>query len=166
MNITNYFNTTSDLNIILGADNTLDIINSSIGKEKDRTNVTIIADTINLEKTKISGEEVELESSTIITDNNSKINASKKATLKTNDLEKLNINSPSVTYNDKPLITKTESITLEKVEDPIILKRLELTNMLKQLKDKIETKNELTINKCKSNLESKPISRVLTKKVN
>ena len=163
MDINHFLKHGKDLEINLAASQNLEIINSNIGKEKERTSVTMISDEINLTNTKITGDEVCCEAKVMTTDTNSDITASNKVDLKINNLQALKLKSPTINYNNKSLLTETETISLEKEEDPLKLRRLELIELLKQLKNKVDNKNEVTINKCKFSLEAKPISRILSK---
>lgn len=153
-----------DLHIILAGDKKLDIINSSIGREKEKTKVSIIsADQLNLVNSKIVGDIVKCDAKRILANNNSSLVASDKVILKTNDFQQINITSPTIICNDNIFNNKKQSITLEKLVDPLKIKRVELIELLKKIKYECEKNNTKKINRYRNKLNNKPISKVLKK---
>lgn len=155
----------SDLNlrIILAADNKLEINNSSIGKTKEKTNVTLLAPKqIEIYNSKIAGDVVECESPKIIAGKKSSIEAKDKVDLQVKDFYEINIISPIINYNDKT-IDNNKPITLKKVTNELDLKQIELIELLKEIKKEIEINNQKDIEEYTTNLEKQPIIKRLKK---
>lgn len=163
MDINNQFKY-SDLDIILIGDKKLDIINSSIGREKEKTTVSLIsANQLDLVNSKIIGDIVECDAKKILANNNSSLVASDKVILKTDDFQQINITSPTIICNDNIFNNKTQSITLEKLVNPLKIKRVELIELLKKIKYECEKNNTKKVNRYRNELNNKPIGKVLKK---
>ena len=158
----------SDLNlrIILAADNKLEINNSSIGKTKEKTNVTLLAPKqIEIYNSKIAGDVVKCGSPKIIAGKKSSIEAKDKVDLQVKDFYEINIISPIVNYNDKT-IDNNKPITLKKVTNELDLKQIELIELLKEIKKEIEINNSKDIEEYTTILEKQPIIKRLKKEEN
>ena len=150
MNLTNEFSrTNSDLNIILDANKNINLINSNIGEENKKIKISITSKTIELTNSTINGDEIECKSKNIITDNKSSLNGTNKVTITTDKINKINISSNTIIYNDKVFKQdKKKKVTIETKNDDLTNKRLELINLLKNLKTTCEnTKIKNIINK-------------------
>ena len=146
----------ADLSIKLGAAENINLINANIGKEKERTEVSMIAyKNIELINSTVNGKKVECDAKQqIITDDNSSLNATDKIILKTDNIDKINISCNTLVYNDN-VIEQEENIvgTIEYKDDDLTNKRLELINLLKNLKDICE-------NTSIGEIRHKPFSKV------
>lgn len=146
----------ADLSIKLGATFNINLINANIGKEKERTKVSMIAyKNIELINSTVNGKKVECDAKQqIITDDNSSLNATDKIILKTDNIDKINISCNTLVYNDN-VIEQEENIvgTIEYKDDDLTNKRLELINLLKNLKDICE-------NTSIGEIRHKPFSKV------
>ena len=146
----------ADLSIKLGATFNINLINANIGKEKERTEVSMIAyKNIELINSTVNGKKVECDAKQqIITDDNSSLNATDKIILKTDNIDKINISCNTLVYNDN-VIEQEENIvgTIEYKDDDLTNKRLELINLLKNLKDICE-------NTSIGEIRHKPFSKV------
>lgn len=146
----------ADLSIKLGAAENINLINANIGKEKERAEVSMIAyKNIELINSTVNGKKVECDAKQqIITDDNSSLNATDKIILKTDNIDKINISCNTLVYNDN-VIEQEENIvgTIEYKDDDLTNKRLELINLLKNLKDICE-------NTSIGEIRHKPFSKV------
>lgn len=170
MNISNPYTLSSNLHISLGATDELDIINSNIGKVKEKTRVSIMSGgtmlsdaKLNLVHSQIAGDKVECITNKMVSDSNSVITAKDKVDLSIDDFDKINVISPTIIFNGKEINSKDKIITLEKLTDPLMTQRSSLIDLLKNIKNQCEKTNMEKIIKCKNSLESKPISKVLKK---
>lgn len=145
MSITNPFNSSNSLTIALGANEKLEIINSTIGKEKQKTNVDIISeDKIIIDSSTIGADNIEIKSKSIQSDENSKIKSTNTLKLETKEYDKLNIESPNIEVNKIKVEPDKKKITLKKITDKKELERIKLINTLRKIKEKcIQTKEVL-----------------------
>lgn len=130
----------SDLSIRLGATENINLINSNIGKEKERTKVSMISyKNIKLTNSTVNGNEVECESKDIITNDNSSLNGTDKVKIKSDNIDRISISSNTIVYNDKVLEQEEKKeVIIEKKDDDLTNKRLELISLLRSLKDTCE----------------------------
>ena len=130
----------ADLSIRLGATENINLINANIGKEKERTKVSMIAyKNIELTNSTVNGKEVECESKDIITNDNSSLNGTDKVKIKSDNIDRINISSNTIVYNDKVLEQEEKKeVIIEKKDDDLTNKRLELISLLRNLKDVCE----------------------------
>ncbi len=148
--------------INIETDNKLDIFNSNIGRENQKTAVFLSSfNGINLAHTKIAGNKIECKSKSIISDIHSSLTASDNVKITTDDINQVNIISPNIIYNNKDFSSINN--TLEKVSNPLIIKRLELINLLKKLKNKCEKINIEKLEEYEIALNNESISKVLRK---
>lgn len=130
----------ADLSIKLGATFNINLINANIGKEKERTKVSMIAyKNIELTNSTVNGKEVECESKDIITNDNSSLNGTDKVKIKSDNIDRINISSNTIVYNDKVIEQEEKKeVIIEKKDDDLTNKRLELISLLRNLKDVCE----------------------------
>lgn len=130
----------ADLSIRLGATENINLINANIGKEKERTKVSMIAyKNIELTNSTVNGKEVECESKDIITNDNSSLNGTDKVKIKSDNIDRINISSNTIVYNDKVIEQEEKKeVIIEKKDDDLTNKRLELISLLRNLKDVCE----------------------------
>lgn len=141
MDLTNELaNASADLSIRLGATENINLINANIGKEKERTKVSMIAyKNIELTNSTVNGKEVECESKDIITNDNSSLNGTDKVKIKSDNIDRINISSSTIVYNDKVIEQEEKKeVIIEKKDDDLTNKRLELISLLRNLKDVCE----------------------------
>ena len=81
----------------------------------------------------------------------------------TNNFGEINITSPTIISNGHTLDNLKTPIILRKTKDKLKTKRIELIDMLNKIKNKVIDYNQESINEYQTTLESKPISRVLSK---
>ena len=100
MNIANQLHNSISLDINIGAGDKLEIIDSNVGKIKEKTKVNISSDkTIIIQNSKISGDVVNCKGRKITCDKKSSIESTEKVKIKTEDFDKLKITSPVIYYN-------------------------------------------------------------------
>ena len=141
MDLTNELaNASADLSIRLGATENINLINANIGKEKERTKVSMIAyKNIELTNSTVNGKEVECESKDIITNDNSSLNGTDKVKIKSDNIDRINISSSTIVYNDKVIEQEEKKeVIIEKKDDDLTNKRLELISLLRNLKEVCE----------------------------
>lgn len=83
--------------------------------------------------------------------------------LKTEDFDSINISSPTIVLNGNEIPNEKDSIVFRKITDSLTLKRLELVQLLKKIKNKCELVSSEKVEAYKSELSDKPISKVLKK---
>lgn len=109
----------------------------------------------------IKGDYIELESKDINTDERSIIKANKELSIKSDNFSEITIESPNIILNDKKIYPKTKKIVLKK-SDEISSRRIELTELLKLLKEECTILNEQITTKYKEELyNKKPLKKIL-----
>ena len=165
MNISNQLKYSNmKLCIVLSADNAMEINNSNVGRINEKTNVRVLASKqLEIYNSKIAGEIVECESPKIISGKKSIIEAKEKIYKNTDDFYEINITSPSIDYNGNTIDIENKSVIFTKTNDRQKVKRFELINILKKIKNQCEEINRQKVYKYCDNLSKEPISRVLKK---
>lgn len=154
----------SESNIGFGANDKIDVIDSNVGNKKKNIKVSFTATNgLNIANSSITGKEVECESSVINVDESSSLTATDKVALKANDFNPININAPIIVLNGEEIANEKETVVFKKITDPLLLKRLELVNLLKRVKNECESINSEKVSEYKEELDVQPISKVLKK---
>jgi len=154
----------SESNIRFGANDKIDVIDSNVGNKKKNIKVSFTATNgLNIANSSITGKEVECESSVINVDESSSLTATDKVALKANDFNPININAPIIVLNGEEIANEKETVVFKKITDPLLLKRLELVNLLKRVKNECESINSEKVSEYKEELDVQPISKVLKK---
>ena len=154
----------SESNIGFGANHKIDVIDSNVGNKKKNIKVSFTATNgLNIVNSSITGKEVECESSVINVDESSSLTATDKVALKANDFNPININAPIIVLNGEEIANEKETVVYKKITDPLLLKRLELVNLLKRVKNECESINSEKVSEYKEELDVQPISKVLKK---
>lgn len=154
----------SESNICFGADNRIDVIDSIIGSQKKDINVSFIAtNELNVVNSKIVGKEVECKSSTINADEKSLLIGTDKVILKSEDFNSINIKTPTIVLNGEEISNEKKSVVLRKITESLALKRLELVNLLRKVKNKCENINLDKVLEYQEELNVQPVSKVLKK---
>lgn len=150
--------------ISFGANDKIDVIDSNVGNKKKNIKVSFTATNgLNIANSSITGKEVECESSVINVDESSSLTATDKVALKANDFNPININAPIIVLNGEEIANEKEIVVFKKITDPLLLKRLELVNLLKRVKNECESINSEKVSEYKEELDVQPISKVLKK---
>lgn len=164
MDIRNHLSGATDLQIELGADEKMEINNSSIGRIKEGTKVFItLPKKLEIYNSKIAGEIVKCESVKIIAGKKSSIEATKKVDLKVKDFYEINITSPTINFNGNTINSDKKDVILKRTTEPIKVKRFELIELLKEIKNECEKTNKEKTEEYHSNLTKQQISKVLKK---
>ena len=154
----------SKSNIVFSADNKIDVINSTIGSQKENINVSFLASNmLNIVNSNIVGKQIKCESSAITIDEKSSLTAIDKVNLQTDDFNFINIDAPTIVLNGEQIFNKSKSTVLKKTTDPLSLKRLELVNIFKQIKVQCESINSKNIFEYQEELDIQPIIKILKK---
>lgn len=156
-----YYNPNFRLN--LGADEKIDFISTTIGPKNKKLNISLNAKEANIVNSEIGGFKVDCETQKINMDDDSKFIASDSINIKSDDLKKLTLESPKVIYNGVRITNYKKILTLEKITDPLKIKRMELINVLKQLKSKCDEEKLDQLNKCEGCLNKTSLTRLLKK---
>jgi len=152
---------TSESDISFGANDRIEIIDSTIGTQNKNIELSFFAtNELNIVNSNILGKEVVCHSSKINSNENSSLTARDRVTLKTNDINSININSPVIVLNEEEITNEKKSIVLKNAKS-LTQKRLELVNLLKKVKRECENINSNKILKYQEELNVQPISRVL-----
>ena len=150
--------------IYFGAEDRIDIIDSNIGWDNKNINVSFLAgNEINIINSKINGKEVECESRTINADEKSSLTATDKVKLQIDNFNSININAPKIVLNGEETLNKKKSVVLQKITEPITLKRLELINLLKKVKSQCEKISLEKFLEYQEESNAKPISKISKK---
>ena len=161
--ITNPFSSSNTLHIALGAEEKLEIIGSTLGKEKQCTNIDLISQNeIIINSSNIGADNVEIKANKIKGDKNSKIK-SPKLKLEATEYDGLNITSNNANINGTKIDTQNSQITLRKITDEEELQKARLIDTLRKIKEKCEqTKIEL-LQQYKAQLEEQSVHKLLKK---
>lgn len=155
----------SSSSICFDADNRIDVIDSNIGNQNEDVTISLAStNELNIINSKIAGKIVNCKSSTINTDEKSSLTATDRINLQTDELSKIKMETPTVVLNGKEMINKNKKVVLEKVTEPLELKRIELINLLKKIKNKCEIINSKRVLQYQEELGIQPISKVLKNK--
>lgn len=162
MDINNFFKTIGiELQVYIGADNKLEIKNSYIGRVNENTDLFLYSSNATIDNSMIRGDYIELKSRKINTDKNSMIKAKEEVSIKSDDFSEICISSPNIIYNKRKL-SPTSKKTILKKPDEISLKRIELLELLKLLKEECTVSNEKKITKYQEKLyNEKPLKKIL-----
>lgn len=151
----------SKSNIEFGA-NRIDVIDSNIGSKKKNIKVSFLATNgLNITNSNIFGKEVECEAYIINIDEKSSLTAANKVSLKTKDFDPITINAPIIALNGDEMINKKGKVVLKKITNSIDLKRIELINLLRKVKEECELLTAENVSEYKEELDVYPISRIL-----
>ena len=146
------------------ADDRIELINSNIGTEIKDIKFSFTANnSINIVNSNIIGKEIECETNKIDVDKNSSLTATEKVALKVDDFDKVNVNAPKIVLNGKKVSTKEKTVVLKKVTDLLLVKRLELVNLLRKVKNECEIINSKKVSEYEKELKIKPVIKVLKK---
>lgn len=155
----------SSSSICFGADNRIDVIDSNIGNQNEDVTISLVStNELNIINSKIAGKIVNCKSSSINTDEKSSLTATDRINLQTDEFSKIKMETPTVVLNGEEMINKNKKVVLEKVTEPLELKRIELINLLKKIKNKCEIINSKRIWQYQEELDIQPISKVLKNK--
>ena len=142
------------INIFLNGDN-VDVMNSKIGEAFEKNHINIdTTNKLSIVDSKISGEEIEIKSQELIS-NNSLILATEVLAIDSIKTSELNIKSPIILRNDDINQTKEELESKEKTR--------ELLSLLKNIKNQCEVINNLKTEEYRNNLNKEEVSKVLKK---
>lgn len=154
----------TESNIGFGANNRIDIIDSTIGSQKKDINVSFLpTNELNLINSKIIGKQIECKSHIINFDEKSSLTATDKVNLQAEDFNSININAPIIVLNGEETTNKKRIVTLKKITEPLALKRLELVSLLKKVKNECENINSEKVLEYQEELNVQPVSKVLKK---
>ena len=184
IDIQNEFKYTGGLNIGIGADSQLNIINSNFGRLNEQTNISLLSGKIlTLIDSKIAGDNIEcrtdnvllvynsqlfgkdlnFSTNNLVTHGDSLINANNEFYLNTNSFNPIKVISPFIILNDKIIESNNKLIELKEINDPLSIKRLELIDALKYIKSNVENNNLDEINKFKNELANRAIIKSYSK---
>ena len=168
-----------NLEIYLGADKKLEIINSTIGRTKERTNVYLIAgEEIKQIDSVVSGNTIEYQTNRLHVNKDSFAIAFEKLKLKVKEFENLNLTAPIVTYNGQTINKNSKvSTTLYKTDvqenkekftasynkEETTKEKLELVQTLKNIKTKCDEKNTPKVIEYRDYLNNQTLKKVLKK---
>lgn len=168
-----------ELEVVFSSRENINITNCNVGKTNSNltdyfeelygnvNKVELIANNdINIKKSKINGEsKVECISNNgvINTDDDSILISKTEVLVEGNNFESININSPKIILNGNTIKSEENNIKLNNDNSKLILKRIELIDILKKVKNKIEDNNFEKIEKYFNSLNNQQIGRVLKK---
>lgn len=171
--------TTKDSEVVFSSRENINITNCNIGKTNSNptdyfdelygnvNKIELIANNdIEIKNSKFNGEsrvECISKSGTINVDEQSLLISKNEVLVEGNNFESINISSPKVILNGNNIKSEDDNIQLNNDNSKLILKRIELIDALRKVKNKIENANFEKIEKHYNNLNNKPIGRVLKK---
>lgn len=162
MSITNQLYYSNSLKVYLGGEDKLEVIDSTIGKTKESTEIYLIAGKeLNLQNAKIAGDKVECQGAKITSDKKSSLTSTQEVKIQTEDFDPIRISSPVIKYNEQEIQTGKETVDFEKITDPLKLERVRLINTLKKVKDTCEQYNRDLLEEYTAQLEEEMIYRTL-----
>ena len=147
----------------IDAKKSIKIIDSNIGKEDIAINLGLFTDDLEIINSKISGDDVECKSKKINIDENSTLSASNKVEIEADDFNSINVSSPVIILNGEKVSNAKEKVTLKKVTDLLVSKRMELLNVLKTIKNNCESANSQMTLQYQEELNNQPINKTLRK---
>ena len=154
----------SESSFCFGADNRIEIIDSSIECQKKNINVSFLAtNELNIVNSKINGNKIECKTKIIEADEISSLMANDKINLQTDNLNSINIIAPTIVLNGKEISNEKKSAVLQKNTEPLAIKREKLISLLKKIKTQCEDINAEKVLKYEEQLSVQPVSNVLKK---
>ena len=141
----------SEIHLILESNKNINIIDSVIGDNKVNIDMEC-KEKINIIDSKINGKYISCNSPKMIINDKSLINSELSLNIETDDFDKINIMSPLLIYNKNVFLPEEEKVILEKINNHLKLNRLQLIEVLKEIK-----------NECEESLYSQSVSKVLKK---
>ena len=161
MSVTNPFSTSNSLHIALGGEEKLEIINSTIGKEKQSTHVNLTAkDEIIINSSNIGGNTIEINTQSIKGDKDSKIKASESIKINANEYSDLNIITNNANINGIEFDTKNQIITLKMMKDNEELQKAKLIDILRRIKENCEQRKKELLEEYSNKLEKQKIYKL------
>ncbi len=150
----------SNLRILIDTRKNLNITDSYIGEKNKLVDVDISSDNeLDVINSQIMGNKINVAASIMNVDDSSSLIALKSTDIKANNLKKLNIDSPEITFNGNVISTYGKTVQLKRVDNPLTNERLKLIDVLKKLRDNCAEINNQIIEK----INSKPVSKILKK---
>ena len=140
----------------------LELVHSRIGNSLSDIDILSL-DNLNMKNTSIYGKNIRCISINVTSDDQSILSAQNKAEIGSSNFNKINVKAKTIIANQKQLPPTSSKVVLEMPGQKLKNARIELINQLKRIKRKINTQNQCLIKKYQTTLESKPISRVLSK---
>lgn len=154
----------SEYHISIGAKESLIITWSNIGEIYDTVKVDLISDNqLYIFNSSVMGNEIKIKSPLIETNEVTSIVALEHTDIETDEFEKLNIDSPITIFNGKDISEYGKTIELGKNNDPLKNKRLELLEVLKNIRNNCTKTTDEIAENYKNNLNNQPVSKVLKK---
>ena len=154
----------SKTHVCFAAHNSISVIDSNIDVKAKNTNISFNAtNDLDIINSTITSNKVECAAPNINVDKKSLLKASDSVAIESNDYSPVNIIAPIVILNDEEIKTKKEPITLKKITDPLAIKRLELINLLRNIKQQCEQISLEKISNYKEKINNQPISKTLKK---
>ena len=154
----------SNTHVCFAAHNSITIMDSNIDVKAKNTEISFnVTNDLNIINSTISSNKVECIASNINVDKKSLLKASDSVAIESNDYNPVNIIAPIVKLNNEIIKTPKEPITLKKITDPLSLKRLELINLLRNIKQQCEQISSKKISNYKEKINNQPISKTLKK---
>lgn len=145
-------------NINIYSNDSINIIDSDINNKcKDITYSITATNTLNIINSKITGNKIECKAKNINGDEKSSLTATNSINLQANNYNSINIFAPDITINNKRAENENKSIILNQ----ITLKKLELINTLKELKNKCKNINKEKTIEYENKLNEQTLKRIL-----
>ena len=162
MSITNPFSTSNSLHIALGGEEKLEIINSTIGKEKQSTHINLTAkDEIIINSSNIGGSNVEIKAHSIKGDEKSKIKSSESLKIDADEYDDLNIIANNANINGIKFNTNNQEIKLKKIKDKEELQKTKLIDILRKIKENCEQRKKEILEEYSNKLENQKIYKLV-----
>lgn len=153
----------SNYNIQICATKSLIITRSNIGEIYNTVKVDLISRQLHIINSKIMGNRIEVRSPIIETNENTSIVALEHTDIETDEFNKLNIDSPITIFNGKNISKYGKILKLEKSDDPLTNKKLELLEVLKRIKNNCMTINNIMAKYYEDSLNNQSVSKTLKK---
>lgn len=145
------------------AKNLIELKNSDIVEENyGFTTLEVESNFINIYNSKLKTEYVTLKGKTL-NNKNSLITTRGYTLLHLKEFNELNINSPVIKYNDKPLPCKETSVCLKTLNNELDINRKTLLQQLNGIKANLEKYKETKIEQVATNIDNQPIGKILAR---
>ncbi len=150
--------------INFGGNNKIDVIDSNIGNKERDINVFFGANNeLNFVNSDIVGKAIKCESKRITMDEKSSLTATNEVVIKGKDFKQMSINAPTKVLNGEKIQTKNEAVVIKNTTNPLSVKRLELVNLLKKIKEECDNLNSEKLSRIEKEIITKPIGKILIK---
>ena len=148
--------------ILLKAINNLQITDTTLGAKEKNTKFMLDSDhRLDIKNSKVFGKLIECNAPVVTADDETTLNATGRVIVDTEYFNHIRVLAPTVLLADKEYQTDNKEVTLKQFNDPLSIKRLELINVLSNIRDKCIEINSRKLASYEQELSSESIKQIV-----